>query len=472
MVDGSLDALFRPRGVAVMGASPVPGKIGNLAVRALVGGGFDGPVYPVNRGGDEVLGKRGFVTIAEVPDPVDLAVVALPADAVADAIDQCAQRGVRAAIVLSSGFAEAGAEGVALEQDVTQRAVAGGVRLLGPNCQGILSLPDRLVANFSPSFASASEPGPVSMISQSGGYNSIAYRLGGLNGVRFSRIVSTGNESDINATDLFEFLAADDETRVVAAYLEQIRDSRRFLEVMSRLTADKPVVISKAGRSDIGSKAASSHTGALASSGVVGRGVLLQAGVLPARSVDEFIALLTAFSGPQTLARGSRVGLLSQGGGFGVETTDLCRESGLELPPLASKTVKALGEMIPYYGTSDNPVDFTAALMGNPAWLAETVHLLADDDCVDIVTLLLTASPGADAVGDLAAAVRASAKPVVVGWLGGHGDPDREQLHGLDIPTFATTLGLVTGLRGLATRGKRLLGDEFVGDLRPPRESR
>jgi acyl-CoA synthetase (NDP forming) len=365
-----------------------------------------------------------------------------------------------------------GPDGLALEQEVCRRAAAGGVRLLGPNCQGILSLPDHLVANFSPSFASAREPGPVSMVSQSGGYNSIAFRLGGLNGVRFSRIVSTGNESDITATDLFEFLVDDDETSVVAAYLEQIRDARRFLEVMSRLTAEKPVVISKAGRSDVGSRAAASHTGALAGSGAVGRGVLLQAGVLPARSVDEFIALLTAFSGPQRLARGNRVGLLSQGGGFSVETTDLCRESGLALPPLEPRTVKALGQMIPYYGTSDNPVDFTAALMGNPAWLAETVELLADDEAIDIVTLLLTASPGAAAVDDLAAAVHASAKPVVVGWLGGIGDPDRDHLHSLGVPTFPTTLGLVTGLRGLASRGRRLLGHEFVGDLRPPRELR
>ncbi len=467
-----IEPLFNPRGVMVVGASASPGKIGNLVVEAIKHHLFPGPVYAVNRDGGAVLGYPGFASVAAVPDPVDLAVIALPAAAVLDTIGQCIERGVKAAIVLSSGFAEVGGEGVALERAVRERAAAGGLRLLGPNCQGVMSIPDRFAPNFSPSLggAAGSAPGPVSMVSQSGGYNSVMYKLASLNGVGFSRIVSTGNETDITAPDLFEYFAQDDQTRVVAAYLEQIRDSRRFIEVTSKLSAEKPVVISKAGRSDVGSKAAASHTGALAGAGVVGRGVLIQSGALPVRSLDEFIALLTAFSGQHTFARGNRVGILSQGGGFSVETTDLLRESGLALPPLEPQTVKALGTMIPYYGTTDNPVDFTAALMSNPAWLAETVNLLGADANVDQVAMLITSSPGGTAIDDLAAAIKACPKPVALGWFGATGtEPARLRLHELGVPSFATPLPLVTGLRALAVRGQRLLDDEFVGDLRPPK---
>ena len=465
-----LEALFRPRGVVVVGASPVPGKIGNLVVQSLQRNGFGGDLYPVNRAGQEVLGLRTYSSVLDVPDPVDLAVIAVPADAVSAAFDECAQRRVKAAIVLSSGFSESGDEGAELERRLRVQAATAGVRLLGPNCQGVVSLPDKLFASFSPSFQTG-ESGSVSMVSQSGGYNSVAFRLGLMSGVHFSRIVSTGNECDITATDLFEFLAEDPETEIVAAYLEQVRDARRFLDVVSELSAKKPVVVAKAGRTDVGGKAASSHTGSLAGSGAVAKGVLAQAGALAARSVDEMISLLVAFSGPHTMAAGDRVGLLSQGGGFGVETTDLCRERGMRLPAFRPETVAALGEMIPYYGTADNPVDFTAALMGNPAWLAETVNLLAKDDSIDMVALLLTSSPGPDAVEDLANAVRASSKPIVIGWLGGVGDPDRERLHGLGVPTFFSPLSLTTGLKGLAQRGQHLLGGDFAGTLRPPKGS-
>jgi acetate---CoA ligase (ADP-forming) len=469
--DADLEALFRPRSVAVVGASAVPGRVGNLIVGSLIDGGFHGPVYPVNRSGEPVAGLPPFASLADIPHPVDLAVLAVPAPAVPEAIGDCARRGVRAAIVLSSGFGEAGGAGAELERDVRHRAAAGRVRLLGPNCQGVLSLPDRLVANFSPAFRSGSTVGPVSMVSQSGGYTSVAYRFGAMNGVRFCRVVSTGNEADITANDVFEYLAGDPDTHVVAGYLEQIRDARRFLAVANSMMADKPVVISKGGRTDAGGRAASSHTGALAGAGAVSRGVLSQAGAQLACSVDEFVSLLTAFSGPNRLARGNRVALLSQGGGFSVETADLCRESGLELPPLQDATVKAICAMVPYYGTADNPVDFTAALMTNPGWLAEAVELAANDENVDVVALLLSSSPGHEAIRDLAQACVSTAKPVAIGWLADVDSSDRQELHRLGVPSFAGTGSLVTGITGLVRRGARVLGADFAGSV-PRRQVR
>ena len=181
--------------------------------------------------------------------------------------------------------------------------------------------------------------------------------------------------------------------------------------------------------------------------------------------MDEFVSLLTAFSGPNRLARGNRVALLSQGGGFIVETADLCRESGLELPPLQRTTVKAIGQMVPYYGTSDNPVDFTAALMTNPGWLAETVRLAANDENIDVVALLLSfiAWPRRDR--GPGGGVRRRPKPVAVCWLADIDSPDRQELHRLGVPSFSGTGSLVTGVAGLVRRGARVLGDEFTGSV-------
>ena len=353
------DALFRPRSVAVAGASSNADSPGHDYVRAIHDGGFDGPIYPINPRASEILGLAAYPSLREVPGEVDLVISCIPADGVLELIAQARDKRVQAIVMFTGRFSETGdAEAAELEQRVKKAAADAAIRIVGPNCMGVFDSTSGL--SFRPDLPQAK--GSVAFISQSGN-NSVELMLhGAARGLRFSKVVSYGNALDITEADFFEYLAHDDETQVVGAYIEGTREGRRLLDALRTSAARKPVVILKGGRTASGSRTAASHTAALAGQRKIWSAVLRQAGAVEVATFDELIDMLVAFAflrgeAPAGEAR-PRVGVVGGGGGRAVQSADVCEEAGLAVPKLPGELRAALREKAPQLADwVDNPVD-------------------------------------------------------------------------------------------------------------------
>ena len=353
------DALFRPRSVAVAGASSNADSPGHDYVRAIHDGGFDGPIYPINPRASEILGLAAYPSLREVPGEVDLVISCIPADGVLELIAQARDKRVQAIVMFTGRFSETGdAEAAELEQRVKKAAADAAIRIVGPNCKGVFDSTSGL--SFRPDLPQAK--GSVAFISQSGN-NSVELMLhGAARGLRFSKVVSYGNALDITEADFFEYLAHDDETQVVGAYIEGTREGRRLLDALRTCAARKPVVILKGGRTASGSRTAASHTAALAGQRKIWSAVLRQAGAVEVATFDELIDMLVAFAflrgeAPAGEAR-PRVGVVGGGGGRAVQSADVCEEAGLAVPKLPGELRAALREKAPQLADwVDNPVD-------------------------------------------------------------------------------------------------------------------
>ena len=351
------DDLVAARSVAVIGASQDPGRIGGRPVHFLRQGGFRGAIYPINAKYAEVQGLRCYPDLASVPGPVDVAIVSVPARDVAGAIAACGAGGVKGAVVFSSGFGEIGAEGRALQAEIARRARETGVRVIGPNCQGVVAFHQRLNLSFSSAFVDGGEPGPVGLVVQSGAVGGMMAALLRERGVSFSYWISSGNEADVDLAECLEFLARDPHTRVIGAYVESIRDGRRLLDaVAAARAAGKPVVILRTGRSAQSARAAASHTGAMAAEDRVAAALLAQVGATDARDVQELVDDLYAFARVEP-PRGRRIAILSNSGGLGVIMADTCARLGLELPALPERAQQSLRAFLPSFGATGNPVE-------------------------------------------------------------------------------------------------------------------
>lgn len=460
----TLSWLYDPLSVAVIGASARPGKLGYLLVDALVRGGYTGRVYPVNPAAPEICGLTSYASVGAIPHPVDLAAITLPAGQVLPAFEEAAAGGVRAVIIISSGFGETEA-GRAAEETLARRARETGVRVIGPNCEGVIDFHTQFICSFGPNFVSEKRAGPVAMVSQSGGFTGIAYGLLTEAGLGFSRVMSSGNECDLAAIDFLADFAEEARTRLVLAYLEQIRRPEQFLAAMPAITREKPVVVVKGGRTDVGQEAARSHTGALAGSHRVVDAVLRQTGMVVARHMDEMADMAVGLSGRRQWMAGNRVGILSQSGGTAVEMADLCREAGFALPRLSPDTERELRTMIPHYGSVRNPIDFTAAIMSNPTWPGHCAGLLARDPELDAVLLVLTSARDMRVAEGLQQAAQAAEKPILVAWVGGRdsGIPVMQSLQAAGIPVLRSTNRAANALRALAAYGRYRLGGDFRG---------
>ncbi|HET6474605.1 MAG TPA: acetate--CoA ligase family protein [Thermoleophilia bacterium] len=390
-----LDAVFAPASVAVVGASDDIAKWGGSVLANLVGGGFEGAVYPINPRGGTIMGLRTYASLHELPGPPDLAIVALGGAAAVSVVEECGRRGVRAAIVIAAGFAEAGDEGAAQQTRLARAADEGGVTLVGPNCMGVLCTSAHLSAvGF---VTLRPEPGPLSVISQSGNIGSQLLMTAERRGIGVEKYVSSGNQSTTDANDLLAYLAADERTGGIAMYLEGLEDGRRFYDLARATTPRKPIIVVRGGLSALGSKAASSHTGALAGSAEVFRAAARQAGVILAADPDEVLdtAALLAY---QPLPAGGRVAVVTLGGGWGVLTADLLAEHGLELAELPREVIEAVDELLPLFWSRNNPIDLVATVSdGVPERIIE---LVAACDGVDsIITLALIGSPNSGRTG-------------------------------------------------------------------------
>lgn len=390
----AIAALWSASSIAIIGATEREGAMGRLPVEYLQRFGYAGRMFPVNPKGGSVLGLPAYESVASINQPIDLALIMVPATAVHDAVAACAQAGVRVAIVMSSGFAETGPEGAAAQAELVDIARAGGMRLVGPNCIGAVGGADRVLATFSPVFASASTPlpgGPVALVSQSGALGFGALSLGLERGVPIGIAITTGNEADVTASEVAAALAMDENVRALAMYVESLDD----LEAIRAAAQAKPVVMLKAGRSDAGAKAAASHTGALASADKVVDAALRQAGIARVNTIDDLLdaAALLALDGRM---HGDRIGIVTTSGGSGILAADAIEVNGLQLAELASETVQDLEAIVPSYGNATNPVDVTAAVMAEPGLFERCVERLADDPSVDAIVACFAVLVGDD----------------------------------------------------------------------------
>jgi acetyl coenzyme A synthetase (ADP forming)-like protein len=442
-----LDAVFRPRSIAVIGASRHRGAIGAEIFHNLLEFGFTGPVYPIHPHAVAIQGVRAYPTIRDVPDPVDLAVVVVPAGQVEGVLQDCGRKGVRAAVVISSGFKEVGAEGVARERRLVEIAHRHGMRLIGPNCLGVLNTEPgvRMNATFAPTVPAG---GPVAFSSQSGALGLAILDLAAKLGIGFSQFVSVGNKAEVSGNDLLEFWERDPGTRLILLYLESFGNPRRFLELARRIGRDKPIVAVKSGRTSAGSRAASSHTGSMAGPDTAVSALCAQAGVIRAETMEELfdVAMLLA---NQPVPRGPRVGIVTNAGGPGIMASDACETHGLEVTALAGATCAALRAFLPAAASVRNPVDMIAS--ATPEAFEKAVRLVANDPNVDAV-LALYVPPMVTRPLDVARAIvrgaeeaRADArssgrtpKPILSCFMGSHGvHQSLRSLQESHIPSYA-----------------------------------
>jgi len=355
---GHLDFFFKPRSVAVVGASTNIFKWGSFLLVHMIHGKFAGNLYPVNPKESEILGLKVYKSVKDIPGPVDLALIIVPVKAVPGAIEDCIAKGVPAAVVITSGFSETGAQGRELEDKLMQRAREGGMRIIGPNTMGILSAAGNLSATGAPVFPHS---GSVSMISQSGNLGTQMMAFAEDQGLGIQKFIGTGNEGDLDTCDLLDYLAQDPDTSVILLYMEGIDDGRRFLESARNASMRKPVIVLKAGRTDVGRKAAASHTGALGGSKDIFEAAFRQTGVIQAGSPSELIDLACSFAN-LPLPQGNNIGVITLGGGWGVVTADECAEKGLLLPDLPDDLIRQMDERLPSYWSRGNPIDLVGVV--------------------------------------------------------------------------------------------------------------
>ncbi|MCX6004719.1 MAG: CoA-binding protein [Chloroflexi bacterium] len=365
----SLKYLFSPASVAIIGASNSPDKWGYRILFNLITGGFKGQIYPVNPRESQVLGLASFSRIADIPGNPDLAVITIPPSGVKQAVQDCILKNVKCTVVITSGFSETGPDGKRLEKEFGELSRHAGMALVGPNCVGVLNPHNDLYCHMMPIFP---RKGSVALVGQSGSFlDMLASRIGS-RGMGVSRFISVGNEAVLQVADYLEYLADDNNTSVILAYVEGFRDGRRFLEIAKSVTRKKPIVVMKTGSTEVGARAGQSHTGALAGSDRVVDAALRQAGILRAENLDDMIDAGLVFIN-QPLPRSNRVGIISAGGGWGVMAADACTHAGLEVACLDEATLTRLNSILPDTWSHNNPVDTIAGVKGNVVELLETL---------------------------------------------------------------------------------------------------
>ncbi len=411
-----LTSVFSPRGVAVIGASQDPTKLGYGLARNLVQSNFQGVVHFVNPKGGSLLGRPMIHSILDAPDPVDLAILLIPALAVPQTLHECGQRGLKAAIIGSGGFRETGAEGAALEAECLRIARSCGMRLVGPNCIGLLDTHLPMDATFLP--PPGPLPGDVAFISHSGAICAAVIDWARGRSFGLSRLVSLGNQVDVNETDILALVAADRFTRVLTLYLEGVSDGRRFIQEASRVARDKPIIALKVGRYASGQRAVASHTGALAGQENAFNAAFRRAGVIRAETSEEMFdwARALAWCPP---AQGRAVAVLTNAGGPGVTASDALESNGMYLAELSENTRAALRAILPPAASLNNPVDMLAS--ASPEQYAQSLRLLLDDPQIHAVMVILPPPPMYTA-GAVAKAVipviHNAIKPVVIALMG------------------------------------------------------
>jgi acetyl coenzyme A synthetase (ADP forming)-like protein len=419
----SMKAFFEPASIAVVGANRERGKIGAEILHNLRSAGFTGALAPVHPTAPEIQGLTAYRRVVDIPGPVDLAVIAVPADRVLEAVDDCLTKGVRGICVISAGFSESGAAGRAREVALVERIRAAGCRLVGPNCMGLLNTDPafRLNATFSPVYPPA---GGVAMSTLSGALGLCILDYARRLNIGISSFVSVGNKADVSGNDLIQYWAEDPRTSVILLYLESFGNPKRFSEIARRVSRSKPIVAVKAGRSTAGARAASSHTGALASSDAVVDALFRQSGIIRTGTLEELFDVASLLA-HQPIPRGRRVAILTNAGGPGILAADACEAHGLELPALSDATRAELRSFLPEAGSVANPVDMLASAPADH--FKRGLAAVLRDEQVDSVLVIfippLVTEPDAVAAAIAESAGHEAEKPVLAIFMRSDGAP-------------------------------------------------
>jgi acetyltransferase len=429
-----LDAVFRPEAVAVVGATDRPGSVGRTIMWNLVSSPFGGTVFPVNSRRPSVLGIKAYPSVSEVPARVDLAVIVAPAPAVPGIIGECVEAGVEGAIIISAGFRETGPEGVELEERVLEEARRGRMRIVGPNCLGVMKPP----AGFNATFAGAiARPGNVALLSQSGALLTAILDQSFMENVGFSALVSVGTMMDVGWGDLIYYLGDDPQTKSIVVYMESVGDARSFLSAAREVALTKPIIVIKAGRTEAAGKAAASHTGSLTGSDEVLDAAFSRSGVLRVDEISELFEMAEVL-GKQPRPKGPRLTILTNAGGPAVLATDALIGNGGELAGISEETMDALNDFLPAPWSHGNPVDVLGD--AGPERYARTLETAAGDPESDGLLVILTPQDMTDPTATaerLAPYAQSTRKPVLASWMGGPAVAAGDSiLNGSGIPTF------------------------------------
>ncbi len=418
----SFERLYNPRGIAVIGASADLSRISGQPIAALKNAGYKGGIYLVNPKYQELHGLTCYPAAAAIKQPCDLALIAVPSNGVAAAVRDCGAAGIPFAIILTAGFREAGIEGRKLEAELAKAGKDSGVRFIGPNCQGAMSIPSRMWCVFgSVSYETELRQGAVSCAFQSGGFGYAVVNLAEAQGIGFRHIVSSGNETDIAMPELLSDFLDDAGTKLAFAYMEGTPDARQLLDVGRKsLETGKPVLIWKGAQTEAGTKAAASHTANLTGNYDLYRAAFRQSGLIEVHDVEEIVDIAKVFAQGR-LPKGRAIGVLSISGGSGIVFADRAIKEGLTLPSFSPQTVAALKAIIPSFGSSENPADTTAGVFNDPTLFTKTLEIVLADPAIDQVSILLASISGdaaTKACQAIADAAASTYKPLNVVWSG------------------------------------------------------
>ncbi|MFH1484780.1 MAG: CoA-binding protein [Chloroflexota bacterium] len=451
--NSTVEVFFEPKSVAVIGASRTPGKLSNTILKNLIALKYQGRVFPVNPNATEIDGLRAYRSVADIDDEVDLAVIAIPAPLVLDAVKDCARKGVKGVVIISSGFNEIGEEGAQRQSELVRLAAQNGMRIVGPNTTGILNTHNK----FTTTFVELKEvrEGSVAFIAQTGMFaGMVLERI--LTSERFglSKVAGLGNKSDVADHDILDYLVQDASTRVIIMYVEGIKDGKRFLESARRVAREKPLIVLKGGTTEAGAKAARSHTGSLTGSDDVFEALCRQAGIIRAYDFDELVDFAKMFA-YQPLPRGNRLCIVTLSGGAGVLAADACLQCGLRIADLSEHTLQSLAEKMPSWANVGNPLD-VEPLSENAGGLE--AHRIASqavlpDEGVDMCLFIMGTTRMPKVNPDFFEGIRKAhpRKPVAICMIGLQDVYERFLgiAEGMGVPVFSSVSRAVKGLAAL-----------------------
>jgi acetyl coenzyme A synthetase (ADP forming)-like protein len=453
-----LESLLYPKRIAVIGASSTAGKVGHALLNNLIQGGYDGEIVPINPNADEILGRKTYPDLKTYGRPIELSVICLPVKLVREAVTHSIQAGAKAIVIITAGFKEVGTKGAELEQELVKLCAPQRVRVLGPNCLGVINTDNRMNATFGNSMP---KQGGISVISQSGALATAMLDWAASRHLGMAKLVSIGNKADLDENDFLKAFAADERTRVIVGYLESIVSGDEFIKAAEAAASVKPVVILKAGTTAAGAKAASSHTGSLAGSDIAYGAAFNRSGVIRADTFEKLFDYATALS-MQPLPKGDRVAIITNAGGPGIMAADAVENTGMHIAVLADSTATALRKKLPEAATVGNPIDVLGD--ADPERYVLAVNAAQEDETVDAIIVILTPQAmtrPAETARAIAANLRGN-KPLLACFMGGRDVmPGRDELVAANLPDYPSPERVVAALKAMC--------DYAAWRRRPPR---
>lgn len=442
----NLNKIFESRSIAIIGATQKKEKVGYVILRNLIDGRYSGALYPINPKYEEILGLKCYKSVLEIKKQIDCAIIAVPAVAVPNVVKECGEKGIKGIVILSGGFEEVGRADLA--EEIKKYAKEYDLSIIGPNCLGVYDPYNHVDSIFFPMYKlGRPRPGDISFVTQSGAIGSVMLDLAASYNIGISKFISYGNGTILDESDLLEFLGRDKKTKTIILYIEGIKDGRKFLKTITKINKKKPIVVLKAGKGEQGKKAAMSHTGNIAGNYLAYKAAFRQAKVVEASDIEELFNLMRIFSQP--LAKGKRIGVVTNGGGLGVLTTDAIEKEGLVLADFDEKTTNELKKIIPSYANPRNPLDVAADATVDV--YEKVIELYLNNDAIDmLVVSILFQTPTLDErlINVLSNATEQKKKPIIVITIGGeYTEVYRKILESKGITTFNSPAAAIRTLR-------------------------